>query len=147
MTSLIAAVEANPGRRGRRVLVLAESPKEMTRTQLEQRFLALIEQHGLPRPRVAVEIDGYEADFLWPEARLIVETDGRAAHGTRNAFERDRVRDRRLLRAGLRTIRLTDRALRYDEDAIGADLEALPSRSRASSKPPKRSSTSSARAR
>lgn len=70
-------------------------------------------------------------DFVWPEARLIVETDGFAAHGTRNAFEADRIRDRRLGRAGFRTIRLTPRSLAYEE--IVADLEAILPPSRASS--------------
>jgi hypothetical protein len=67
-------------------------------------------------------------------------------HGTRAAFEHDRLRDRRLARAGYRTIRLTPNALRYDEEAIVADLDALLSRSRASSKLPRRSSSSAASA-
>jgi very-short-patch-repair endonuclease len=92
-------------------------------------------------------VTGYEVDFLWPDAALIVETDGFAAHETRTAFERDRLRDRRLARAGFRTIRLTPRALRYDEEAIVEDIRAELSRSRVSSKPPSRSSTSSASAR
>jgi very-short-patch-repair endonuclease len=87
------------------------------------------------------------ADFVWPADNVIVETDARDAHTTRSAFERDRLRDRRLLGAGYRTIRLTTRALRYDEDAIAADLDALLSRSRCSSKSPSRSSTSAASAR
>src|SRR3712207_8685226 len=37
----------------------------------------------------------YVADFLWPSHRLIAETDGFATHGTRAAFEGDRVREDR----------------------------------------------------
>jgi len=133
LRALVAAVERNPGRRGATVLKLAKAPMEMTRSRLEQCFLALVERHGLPRPAVALPIEGYEADFAWPEYGLVVETDDRGSHGTRAAFEHDRLRDRRLLRAGFRTIRLTGRALRYDEEAIVADLEAVLSRSRASS--------------
>ena len=147
LTALIAVVNANPGRRGQQVLSLAKDPPELTTREFEARFLALVKRHGLPRPLVNTRVEGYQADFYWPEAKLIVETDGRAAHGTRSAFERDRLRDRRLLRAGIRTIRLTSRALRYEEDAIADDLEALVSRSRASSKPPRRSSASAASAR
>lgn len=118
----------------------------MTRSQLEQRFLAIIDRHGLPRPKVNTLIEGYEVDFAWPEAKLIVETDGFAAHGTRKAFESDRLRDRRLGRVGFHTMRLTPRSLAYPAE-IAADVEALLSRSRVSSKPPSRASTSSASAR
>jgi very-short-patch-repair endonuclease len=147
MTSLIAAVNGNPGRRGATVLKLAQEEPARTRTELERRFLELVDRRGLPKPRVNSRVEGYEADFVWPEDKVIVETDGRDAHTTRSAFERDRLRDRRLLRAGYRTIRLTTRALRYDEDAIAADLDALLSRSPCSSKPPSRSSTSAASTR
>jgi very-short-patch-repair endonuclease len=113
---------------------------------LEERFLALVDRHGLPQPRAGVQLDGYEVDFYWPEANLIVELDGFAAHGTRARFESDRLRDRRLSQAGHQTIRLTANAIRYDEDAIADELAALTSRSRASSNPPNRSSTSAASA-
>jgi very-short-patch-repair endonuclease len=146
MTALIAVVEGNPGRRGAKLLRAAQGPAEMTKSQLERRFLALVDRHGLPRPQVNSRIEGYEVDFAWPAAKLIVETDGFAAHGTRRAFENDRLRDRRLGRAGYRTVRLTPRSMAYPAE-IAADVEAFLSRSRVSSKPPIRASTSSASAR
>jgi very-short-patch-repair endonuclease len=146
MTALRAAVQRALGRKGTRVLQLATAPPELTRSDLEQRFLELLERHGFPRPLVNATIESYEVDFAWPEQRLIVELDGFAAHGRRSAFERDRLRDRRLARAGFRTLRLTDRMVRYDEDAIVADLAAFLSLPRASSNSPSRSSTSAARA-
>jgi very-short-patch-repair endonuclease len=82
--------------------------------------------------------------------RLVVELDGIAAHTTRSTFNADRVRDRRLWRVGLRTMRLTSEAL-DDDTAVLDDLAhagvSVPSRSRASSKPPTRSSTSPASVR
>ena len=146
MTALIAAVESNPGRRGAKLLRAAQSPAEMTKSELEQRFLAIVDRHGLPRPKVNTRIEGYEVDFAWPDAGLIVETDGFAAHGTRRAFENDRLRDRRLSRAGFHTVRLTPRSMAYEAE-IAADVEAFLSRSRVSPKPPRRASTSSANAR
>jgi very-short-patch-repair endonuclease len=147
LTSLLAAVQNNPGRRGAKgILELAREPPELTDSEFEDAFLALVELHGLPRPRVGVWIDGYRADFLWADERVIVETDGFGAHGTRRAFEHDRRRDRRLAAAGFQTVRVTKRALRYEEDAIVADLEALLSRSRASSNPSSRSRISAASA-
>ena len=146
MTSLIAAVEGNPGRRGARLLQIARAEPQWTRSELEDRFLEMVERRGLPRPVAGAMVEGYEVDFLWPADKLIVELDGFAAHGTRSAFERDRRRDRRLARK-LRTVRVTADGLRYDEDAIAADLDALTSRSRASSKSPSRSRISAASAR
>jgi very-short-patch-repair endonuclease len=145
-TALIAAVERNPGRRGARVVRAMMAPLELTESALEDRFLALLTRHGLPRPKVGANVAGYRADFYWPEAGLVVELDGFAAHGTRARFESDRRRDRVLARAGKRTIRLTANALAYDEDAIADDLADAFSRSRASSNPPSRSSASSASA-
>ena len=106
--------------------------------------------HGVEAPQSGVWIGSYEADFVWTRAGLVVELDGFAAHRTRSSFNADRLRDRRLWRAGLRTMRLTSEAL-DDEDAVLDDLAYagvnVPSRSRASSKPPSRSSTSPASVR
>jgi very-short-patch-repair endonuclease len=125
LTSLTAVVENNPGRRGAKVLALAKEPAQRTRTDLEDDFLAFCRRHGLPRPDVGIEIQGYEVDFAWADAHLIVETDGLAAHRTRRAFEDDRIRDRRTLRAGYHTIRLTDRALRHHQQEVARDLRDL----------------------
>jgi very-short-patch-repair endonuclease len=145
LTSLIAVVQNNPGRRGAKLLRAAEGPAELTRSHLEQRFLEILSRHDLPRPRVNTRIAGYEVDFAWPDAGLVVETDGFAAHGTRKAFVADRLRDRRLRRAGFEVVRLTQDDLAYEAEIV-ADVEALLSRSRVSSKPPRRASTSSASA-
>jgi hypothetical protein len=63
----------------------------ITRSQLEERFVALLGAHGLPRPRLnaTVSVRGrfFEVDCLWADRRLIVELDGRAMHGTTVALE------------------------------------------------------------
>jgi hypothetical protein len=69
MTTLIAVVENNPGRCAAKLLRAAEGPPEMTRSELETRFLAILDRHGLPRPKVNAQIEGYEVDFAWPAAR------------------------------------------------------------------------------
>jgi very-short-patch-repair endonuclease len=51
----------------------------------------------------------------------VVELDGVAAHGTRQAVRSDRRRDRVLWRAGFRTMRLTDDALDAEHEVL-ADL-------------------------
>lgn len=55
----------------------------------------------------------------------MVELDGWATHGTRNAYESDRARDRRFAAAGWRVIRVTWRQLIEEPDLIAADLAAL----------------------
>ena len=55
-----------------------------------------------PRRQYPVQVDSgrvLRLDLAWPEVRLCVELDGFASHGTREAFERDRARDRALIRA------------------------------------------------
>ena len=96
----------------------------ITRSPLEDEFLELCDRHGIPRPLVNTHVEGFEVDFVWPDARLIVETDSRTYHGTADAFERDRARDARLTAAGWRVVRFTRRQVRF-EDAVVADLLRL----------------------
>jgi very-short-patch-repair endonuclease/predicted transcriptional regulator of viral defense system len=78
-----------------------------TRNDFEERFLSLCRRHRLPQPEVNVPLLDYVVDFLWPDAHLVVEVDGRATHGTRRAFQADRDRDSRLAVAGFRVLRFT----------------------------------------
>jgi very-short-patch-repair endonuclease len=64
-------------------------------------------------------------DCAWDAARLVVELDGRAVHGTARAFEEDRERDRLLAGAGWRVVRLTWRQLRDEPESILAELRGL----------------------
>jgi hypothetical protein len=86
---------------------LAHTAPDLTRSELEERFPALVARSGLPRPMVNAWVVGYEVDFLWPAPRLVAETDGAAAHLTPTAFERDRRRDAALQLAGFRVVRFT----------------------------------------
>jgi hypothetical protein len=149
LSAINAVVSANPGRASAQLMAAVGGAGHRTRSELEDRFLAFLERHDVEPPQTGVWIEGYELDFVWTRAGLVVELDGLAAHTTRATFNADRLRDRRLWRAGLRTMRLTSQAL-DDEEAVLDDLAQagvnVPSRSRASSKPPKRSSTSPASA-
>jgi very-short-patch-repair endonuclease len=122
-----------PGRRGTGVLraILEDGRRAsgVTRNDFEERFARFVETHDLPRPRfnadVAVAGRFFNVDCAWGEAKLIVELDGRAVHGTRKAFESDRERDRLLLAQGWRVVRVTWHQLRDEEMAIASDLRAL----------------------
>ena len=91
----------------------------------ERRFFALIRRHGLPQPLEQQIIGPFTVDFLWREARLIVETDGWEDHGTREGFEDDRARDAWLMTRGFRVVRVTWRQLRDDPAGVIATLRTL----------------------
>ena len=109
--TLLDRYPRNRGTKTLRTLLLTSRRSTPTRSELEDRFLTFIDDHCLPTPETNTIIEGYEVDATWRDARLIVELDGFATHGTRRAFERDRERDRRLQAAGWRVIRLTWRQL------------------------------------
>ena len=87
--------------------VLGSYSAPVTRSELEEAFLALCDDHGLPRPDTNAHIEGIEVDFVWRDARLIVEVDGYAYHRSPSAFERDRERDAILTTSGWRVLRFT----------------------------------------
>jgi very-short-patch-repair endonuclease len=111
------------GTKNLRTLLLDARSPTPTRNDFEDRLLALLDDHGLPRPETNTVVEGFEVDAAWREAKLIVELDGFATHGTRKAFERDRKRDRRLQAAGWRVIRLTWQQLAEPE--LAAELRTL----------------------
>jgi len=151
LTSLIAVVQNNPGRRGKQLMRAVEAAGHRTRSPLENRFLSFLERFGVEEPETGAWLEGYEADFLWRRVGLVVELDGLKEHATRAALRGDRKRDRVLWRAGFRTMRLTDDALDAEEEEVLADLAqagvSVDSWPRASSySPPRRPRISSASA-
>ena len=127
--SLPDLVARYPGRRGIRtiksILSRLEAGPVFTRSELESRFLAFVRKARLPSPILNAPLSGYERDCVWPDQRLVVELDGHAFHATRASFERDREKDRALLAAGWRTIRLTWRQLDQSPEALVADLRMM----------------------
>jgi very-short-patch-repair endonuclease len=97
---------------------------DRTRSDLERDFLRLCRRYGLPAPEVNVLIDGMTVDFLWREARLVVETDSYATHGGTIAFEDDRERDMRLRRLGYSVHHFSERQLELEPAAVAADVAA-----------------------
>jgi very-short-patch-repair endonuclease len=61
-------------------------------------------------------------DFLWREARLVVEVDSYRYHANRAVFESDRVRDRELKRRGIDVLRFTDREVADDARGVARSL-------------------------
>jgi len=96
-----------------------------TRSGLERRFLSLVDANDLPRPLVNERRDQITPDFTWPAERLIVELDGFETHGTRDAYERDRARDRALLAAGRRVAGITKRRLDDGPTSLAQEMRVL----------------------
>jgi very-short-patch-repair endonuclease len=118
-------LDRSPGRHGAKaltaLLVRTEGPA-FTRSEAEERLLALIRAARLPPPELNVRVRRHEVDFLWRDAGLVVEVDGFAYHSTRAAFERDRLRDAELEAMGLRVIRVTWRQIAEEPHALVARL-------------------------
>lgn len=128
------AVEASlrPRRRGAPALraLLAEwrpalpaGAKPRIRSPLEAMVLPLLGKRRLPAPRCNAPVElaegrRIEVDFLWPDQRFVLEADSRDFHGTEAAFERDRWRDRELMRVGIRSLRVTRRQAEREADAV-----------------------------
>lgn len=128
--SAVAAQLDRGRRRGARRLraalqTLAAEEPTITRSALEERFLALVRSAGLPRPRTNARVLGFEVDVLWAHRRLVVELDGVASHLTPRAFERDRERDAVLQVARYAIVRFTWRQVVAEPDFVVATLRAL----------------------
>jgi very-short-patch-repair endonuclease len=96
----------------------------LTDSELEARFVELCARHRLAAPERQVPIGSYRVDFLWREAGLVVETDGRNAHDTDVAFLEDRVRDRALARLGYEVLRFTWAEVTLRPAAVAAEVRA-----------------------
>ena len=116
------AVSRSAGRKTaalRRLLAATARTPTLTRSELEEAFLALCRRGGLPDPEVNVQLHGYEVDFLWRKQRRVIEVDGYAFHSVRGAFERDRRKDVDLELAGFPVTRFThDQVIHQPEDTL-----------------------------
>ena len=95
-------------------------PAPFTRLGLERRFAwRLVASRPACRdhPTNPPSKIGYELDAYWPAERFAVELDVFETHGTRAAFERDRLRQEELA-AGIETIRVTGRRLEREPERV-----------------------------
>ena len=129
LVALHAAIGRWNGHRGTgrlaRALEAYDPAFERTESELERLALDLVGRHGLPAPIPNHPVAGFRLDLFWPEARVALELDGWDTHRTRRAFERDRLRDRRLRVLGIETVRSTWRQATRGGEALAADLAAI----------------------
>jgi very-short-patch-repair endonuclease len=109
-----SVIARNRGHRGsyplERAMATYEPPR-FTRSELERKFVALVEEAGLPRPLTGFNVAGYELDVYWSELRFAVELDVYATHGAHEPFEEDRRRDEDLKLTGVELVRITGHRL------------------------------------
>lgn len=107
----------------RSLLASRRLPYVETRSLLEDLLLRICSEHSLPEPLVNAPLLGYEPDFLWPEARFVVEADG-GDHLSPTQRDNDNERDAALGRAGYLVRRYSSIAL-ADEEAVAAEVLAI----------------------
>lgn len=109
-----------------------------TDSDLELIFFDLCSRFGFPLPKVNVQIGAngarHKVDFVWPELRLAIETDGRQWHEGTFATSLDETRDRDLTIAGWRVQRLTWRQIILDPEGAAAIVRSLIEQQRAAMK-------------
>jgi len=115
---LLGRTVGHPGHGRLRHALELYRPPPFTRSGLEIRFLELVAEAGLPRPATGFNELGHELDVYWPEQGLVVELDIYETHGTRGAFERDRLRQEDLLLEGIRMTRVTGPRLAREPERV-----------------------------
>ncbi len=110
------------GRRGSGLIV---RDRVLMRGQLVRLFRRFVREAGLAEPEYEVQFGQYDLDALWREQRVAVEIDDYATHLNRDAFDRDRVRDRVLTVAGFVPVRVTHTDLTRRRAELERHLRAL----------------------
>ncbi|UJA20432.1 hypothetical protein HJD18_09595 [Thermoleophilia bacterium SCSIO 60948] len=103
----------------------------LTESILEQRFVPLALEAGLPKPKTQRFTSGHRCDFTWPELGLVAETDGLRYHRTATQQRRDRERDHAHLLAGRESVRFTHWQVVNDRDHVVRTLEVAARRATA----------------
>jgi very-short-patch-repair endonuclease len=98
----------------RRIALEVDPEALETKSAPEVDFLGLWRQVSSLKPSVNVLVEGHLVDFLWPEQKVIVETDSWSYHGDPLAFEKDYQRDVELTAAGYDVNRTTAKMLERD---------------------------------
>jgi very-short-patch-repair endonuclease len=121
VSQLTDVLRRGSGRRG--AALLAEllhrrTSSSVTRSEAEERFLALIRAAELPEPELNVRLNGFPVDFLWRDLRVAVEIDGYLFHTSRSAFDRDRRKDAVLKGAGWEVLRFSRDQVKFEPYAV-----------------------------
>src|SRR6188472_3591276 len=126
---LVALCDASSGKKGagvlRRIALEQRGAANRSKSPPETTFLRLCLAHGLPEPLVNSMLHGYEVDFYWPQARLVVEIDTYTYHRSWAQRQRDLERDADLKVRGEEVLRFTRERIERAADVVVAQVAAL----------------------
>ena len=109
----------------RKLRAVLHGDVRVTLSKLESRFLALLEDEGLPLPQTNHPAGARRVDCRWPAHRLTVELDGYRYHRSRHAWEQDRHREREARARGDEFRRYTYGDVFEEPKLMLAELRAL----------------------
>ncbi len=87
---------------------------ELTESELEALFLEMCARYRMPRPAPQVKFKRRRADFVFEDARLVIECDSREWHDNDWAYLDDRRKERELKARGYHLLRFTWAEVRYE---------------------------------
>jgi Protein of unknown function (DUF559) len=127
---LRAFLDTHPRREGvaRLKAILDRRTFRYTEPGLEQAFLPIAEEAGLPVPLTQQRLNGFKVDFYWAELGLVVETDGLTYHRTPAEQARDRLRDQAHTASGFTQLRFTHDQVKYEPGHVRRVLAATAAR-------------------
>ncbi|HEY3019026.1 MAG TPA: type IV toxin-antitoxin system AbiEi family antitoxin domain-containing protein [Solirubrobacteraceae bacterium] len=126
VAAVLARRPNSPGAAKLRAILHGDT--RVTLSDLEARFLELLEAEGLPLPRTNRVAGARRVDCRWPELRLTVELDSYTYHHSRHAWEQDRRREREARARG-------DDFRRYTRDDVFEDPAPMLSELKAAAPP------------
>jgi predicted transcriptional regulator of viral defense system len=129
-TFLRLATRGRSGIARTRAVLAALDGEPPTESELEAMFQRLLIARNLPLPTRQVTFEWTDeesgrVDCWYPDARVIVELDGRRFHARLAAFERDRRRDQAALLDGIPTLRFTHHQLTDEPEWVERVLRSV----------------------
>lgn len=108
----------------KQALVLYRKPV-FDRARSELLFLQALEDEGERPPVLNTWVEKWEIDAYWEAERFAVEVDGWETHGSREAFENDRLRQEEMKLAGIDCIRISARRIETEPQRVAQRIRAL----------------------
>jgi very-short-patch-repair endonuclease len=100
------------------------------RARSELLFLDALEQENVALPVLNCWEGKWEIDAYWPAERFAVEVDGWESHGSREAFESDRLRQEEMKLAGIDCVPISARRIETDSKQVAQNIRVLLARRR-----------------
>jgi very-short-patch-repair endonuclease len=95
------------------------------RARSELLLVQALEEEGLRRPALNTWVDRWEIDAYWEAERFAVEVDGWETHGSREAFESDRLRQEEMKLVGIDSVRIAARRIETEPQQVAKRIRAL----------------------